>query len=52
VSLLPEVATAYGFVESPIDALKRRGRAAFEAEDWQLVLKVASELDHLRNGHT
>src|ERR1700733_885165 len=51
-SLLPEVAAAYGFVESPIDVLKRRGRAAFEAEDWQLVLKLASELDHLRNGHT
>jgi hypothetical protein len=51
-SLLSEVATAYGFVESPIDALKRRGRAAFEAEDWQLVVKVASELDRLRNGHT
>jgi hypothetical protein len=49
-SLLPEVAAAFGFDESPIDALKRRGRAASEAEDWQLVVKVASELDQLRNG--
>jgi hypothetical protein len=43
-SLLPEVASRYGFMETPLSALERKLEAARADKDWPLVAELAAKL--------